>query len=208
MVEWLTWLSDARRISALITDDNVATLHSRLMKGETAYLVERPNVLAEAEDALGADLKVVRLPTGPVAESHSLLKTWGFALAAALGEEQSQLALEFVTFATNQESQSILVESARLLPANIGVPLAADDPLTTFAEAVEASEIYPNRQEMLAVGRFGAQFYTLVLSSDELPAELPAETDIMERVRTIVKRINGANGFETAVESTPDASEE
>ena len=148
MADWLKWLAEAQTNVEVIIAKNSDALRARFAAGEVAYLIDRPQALAELEQALAGTLRVARLPAGPVNDAAPLLLTTGFAFRNGISTAQTQLASAFVAYATNLESQTRLVEAARLLPANIAVPIAPTDPLAVFAEQAGTSVPYPNRAQM------------------------------------------------------------
>lgn len=206
MTAWLTWLEAAKANSALVTDLDMMDLRARFATGELAYLVDRPEALANVEEALGDDLQVIRLPSGPVADAEPLLLTAGLAVRQDISTEQTELAMEFIDYATNQESQTAIAETERLLPAIIGVALEPADPLSVFAEQAGSSTVYPNRIEMVAVEELGRRFYTNILEENQI--ENGSSPDVDTTVRDIVADINKANGFEPEAEPDEDGEEE
>lgn len=195
MVAWLQWMAEARTTASMVIDTDQATLRARFTTGAVAYLVDRPQALAHMEDALGADLRIVRLPTGPVADAAPFLLTTGLVLSKSIPEEQTQLAIDFIAYATNSDNQTKLVNEGRLLPANISVPIDPSDPLFSFAKEANANTSYPNLIQMAMVEQLGMGFYTHLLS-DEIDRGI--ELDAL--VRDIVADINRANGFELPIE--------
>lgn len=210
MTEWLMWLAQMQANGGLVVNTDIGELRARFAAGEFAYLVDGPQALAEMEEALSDGLLITRLPAGPVADAAPFLMATGLALKQEISAEQAQLALTFIEYATSEESQTMLADTTRLLPAAISATIDPTDPLTIFAEQAGVSVQYPNRTEMIAAEELGNRFYIELLDGNMyngISGGIADAFDFDDAVQSIVTDINKANGFDT-VSETDDASEE
>ncbi|MBV7332021.1 extracellular solute-binding protein [Chloroflexi bacterium TSY] len=154
LADWRAWLAEAAETDHFIFSRDQKELEKMFLAGEVAYLVAGPSFLNEAQAALGvAHVGVTSLPVGEAEHiSRPFLGVDSFFFHQETTEEQTLLALRFVTFATNEASQTLLMQTANLVPTNILTLVTVDDPaLSAFIHEVETSMPWPRQRELSVI---------------------------------------------------------
>ncbi len=192
-VDWLAWLVNAQRGSNIVASTNASALRQQFVNGSVGYLTGGPSLLAELEarDGLGGQLGVTTLPAGPAGDAQPFLMTKSFVLDAAASGDDASLALHFLEFVTNLENQTALMETARRVPAHIGVDTSDDPHVAAFVEQARNAAPYPNRVLMSALQTQGTALYAEVLAAarDATP-EAESPIPLVDMVRTLVEGLN------------------
>lgn len=195
-VFWLNWLKESRDSSGIkLTNDGDALLDAFLNR-ETAYYVGGPSELAQLQDALGPSLGVTTLPHGPAGSASPFVRASGFVVRTSVDENLTALVRQTVRFASDVESQALLMNEAHLIPANATVTYSDDSPFAVFTTQVQSGYVVPNTTAMVAVQRYGDSAYTAVLEEGRDAAEVVAE---------LAARIDEANGIAPPPEPTTTA---
>jgi arabinogalactan oligomer/maltooligosaccharide transport system substrate-binding protein len=177
---WLAWLKDARETAGIHLSTDGAALKTAFLRGETAYLVGGPGLFAELKAALGAEnLGVAVLPACPNGEARPLLTAPGFVWLDPINARQQQLALAFVSYATNIESQTLWLRALHSPPANANVDLRFAPLLATFVEQARTAQLWPNTAAPDAMLEMGQQAYRAVLEENQDPAAAVEEVTRM-----------------------------
>ena len=186
-VEWLTWLREARDAFGIQVSNDPEELLARFVRGESAYFVGDPSQLATLQAELGDNLGVAQLPAGPAGPGRPLVRAMGLVVGASDNEDQITLALEFVRFLTDVESQEQLMTTLNLLPANATVDTANVPVFAAFAQQLQTGYLVPNSPNFRTVAMLGGRAYIAVLEEGVEP-----ET----AVAAVTALINETNGFE------------
>lgn len=172
--EWLEWLDAAKEQPGFRLVRSVAEARELFRREQVAYFVGPRQALEWVEAELGRGIvQVAPLPAGPENAAGPLLESDGLMLSPAATNGQAALAV--AEYLTSAESQQILLEAARLIPANATVAAPDALPVVAAFQAQAASAIAaPNRQETDTVFSIGGIIYEKMATADD-PAE---EADI------------------------------
>jgi maltose-binding protein MalE len=185
--EWLAWLRASRDHYAIPLSDNGDELRSLFETGQIAYYVGGPEELQTLMTALGENLGVTLLPSGPGGDAVPELEVTAFYFSGAASPSQVALAMEFVQFATHIESQILLAELAADVPANAMVALTDNANIQAFIEQSRSAILIPDVPEMDAFMRYLPLAFDAVLLNNEDP---------QGAVFRVAQRINAANQLE------------
>ncbi|MCB8988915.1 MAG: extracellular solute-binding protein, partial [Ardenticatenaceae bacterium] len=159
-VDWLTWLLQAQKEPGIFLDENSVLLQTTFYSGGAAFLVGPTSALGNLERAMDGDqLRAAKLPAGPNGEAAPWLQTAAFFVTAGISEEQRNLALDFMEFATNRANQTYLMSEARMPPVNINVSTENDPVMAVFVQNVASAFVPPNVPQIMAVLDNGDQVY-------------------------------------------------
>jgi arabinogalactan oligomer / maltooligosaccharide transport system substrate-binding protein len=187
MAEWLAWLQESRDSFGMALSMDTATLRERFESGQSAYYVGSSRHLSALQDSLGPDtLGVAPAPDGPGGNAVPLLSSHGFFFSQAGSDTQVALAMEFIQFVTNAESQAYLAEAAQVIPVNATVDLPDESPIETLLEIARNAIAPPNTFHMQTVREYGNAYYRRVLDDGENPVEVVVE---------VTQTINERNGI-------------
>jgi maltose-binding protein MalE len=192
MADWLRWLVESRELFGIQLNSDGEEVLRRFLAGESAYYVAGADELAMLQEALGDQLGVALLPSGPAGSAQPLVRAEGFVLREGVTEAPQNLALEFMRFATDVESQTLLMKEAGKIPANANVSTADNPFLTVFVEQAQSGFLLPNTPYWQPVAALGQIAYEQVLSQGLDPAGAVAD---------LAAAINRANGI-VSVEPT------
>lgn len=119
IANWLTWMEQVRDTPAFIIDDNVPVLRERFLQGDIPYYVGHANELNLLAEALGRDLGVAQLPSGPGGGAGPFLTTTALMFNAMSSPRQVERALDLARFLTSSDQQAALMREANIVPANV-----------------------------------------------------------------------------------------
>lgn len=119
IANWLTWMEQVRDTPAFILDDNVPVLRERFLRGDIPYYIGHANELNTLQEALGADLGVAQLPSGPGGSAGPFLTTTALMFNAISSPRQVERALDLARFLTGSDQQAALMREANVVPANV-----------------------------------------------------------------------------------------
>lgn len=182
--DFLTWLDTLNGVDGSFVDDDYGMLLDRFKKGEYAFFVDGPWSITELQGALGDNLAITQLPSGPAGPAQPWLSADGLFLNPRATTEQQRLALAVAQHFTSPESGLLLAQRAQRLPANRSVQLN-DALLQGFMQQADAAQALPMIPEMEEVWGYGGDLLLRVLAGDEEPAQVVLETATL---------INEANG--------------
>ena len=181
LVDWLSWLQEARDRPGIVMSNDEAKLREMFAAGNAAYLIAGPNSLGplraelnrvEDDTAVGNQIvvKVTSLPHGSGGLASPFVMVNGFLFSAAVGEEQSKLAVKFAEFATSGESQALLVKDAQLVPANqMALTLVNDLEIESFIRQIDSGTLQPPRPDAMVLFEGGDTLYENVLLNGHDP---------------------------------------
>ena len=184
LVEWLSWLQDARDRPGIVMSDDGAKLQEMFAAGNAAYLVAGPTALGALRSELNGTrddtslsgtgeetvVKVTSLPRGGGGIASPFVTVNGFLFSAAVSEEQTKLAVKFAEFATSGESQALLVQDAQLVPANqMAMTSVRDLEIESFMQQIDAGTLRPPRPDTVVLFEGGDILYQNVLLNGHSP---------------------------------------
>lgn len=194
--QWLAWLAEAQITpNVTLVNTTAAGADAFINSDNAAYLIASQEVLATVRDAIGIEsLTIAQLPDGPAGDALSLVDAEGFVVNATLEDTQRELALDFITFATNADSQMIILENTDYIPTNVNLDME-DYPLKMgFRTEAARAFVLPGvmqREQLLA---HGDRVYREVLEEGVDPAMAAVDFAVS---------VNQANGFEIIPTATP-----
>jgi arabinogalactan oligomer / maltooligosaccharide transport system substrate-binding protein len=150
---------------------------------------------------MGEQLGVALLPSGPAGPAQPIVRAEGFVLREGVTEAPQNLALEFMRFATDVESQTLLMVEADKIPSNANVSTADDSFMTVFVEQAQSGFLLPNTPYWQPVAALGQIAYEQVLDKAHDPAI--AVTDLA----AAINRANGIVSVTPTSTPTPPESE-
>ncbi|MEZ4660740.1 MAG: extracellular solute-binding protein [Caldilineaceae bacterium] len=164
LINWLSWLRSVQNTPGILISADQQELWDQFRSGDSAYYIGPSGLWYALEQTLGSDkLGVLRLPSGPQGESHSLLHTTGFLFNAKASDAQMELALKFVHFAASLESQQMLMAQMGHMPVNVGVGAEASGPVAIFAQSVDEAVVAPAGRLAALLESAGDKAYADVL---------------------------------------------
>ena len=194
MAEWLRWLRESRDTFGIQLSANGDELLRRFLIGESAYYVGGISELSALSNALGEDLQVTLLPSGPGGPAQPLVYVEGMVVRTDISEADQSLALDFMRYVTDMESQTKLMNSDQRIPTNGNVSAAGDSFAITFFEQAQAGFLLPASPNWLPLVELGDAAYEDVVQNGLDPSEVAAD---------LAEAINRANGI--VVTPTPTA---
>lgn len=201
--DWMTWLRQAQEHPGVILQytDDVNELTPLFAEGHAAYLAGEVSQLSELQAALGQErVRVVPLPAGPQGKSGPILGVQGVMLNPKAGAEQVRLAIEFAKHITEIDSQTVLMEQANQVPANVNVDAADYPAIAGFLRQAASASVPPIVPQVGNLFYWGNDAYFNVLERG-----LPAQ-DVVDGLTDLV---NKTNGFPVAApEAPPECKQE
>jgi len=177
LAAWLAWLAETRDATSLTLVNDRASLFDAFLDGETAYLVAEPARWFELEGELGDNLGLTLLPSDLGGSAKPLAGVSGFMLPASVSEDDVDLALRFIAFATASERTELTSGSAATLPAATVVDDVDQKPLSVYVQQASAAALIPTAAEWPAMVEIGDHAYAGALNDGVDPA-LAARTVI------------------------------
>jgi len=169
---WLSWLEGSHNDSNLLLLPDRSSALANFLGQSSAYYVAGPELFAQLQNELGADVVgVSRLPSGPDGDAGPLLTATGLLFSSRLSETQLQLALTVANHLTNVESQEIFFEVADQIPTNIGLNVAAEEPLSALIEQARSAVLLVNTPAIDLLMREGDEAYRAVFEEGVAPEE-------------------------------------
>ncbi len=187
MADWLLWLRESRDSYGIqLSSDGDEILRS-FLAGESAYLVAGADELAELQEGLGEELGIALLPSGPAGTAQPLVQAQGFVLREDITEAAQSLAVEFMGFATDIDSQNLLMNEAQKIPVNANVSTVNSPFFTILVEQAQTGFLLPNASFWQPITELGKAAYEDVLDNGLDPTEVVTElTDAINRANGIV----------------------
>ena len=185
--EWLSWLKRAQDNPGIVLSDDPNELYDLFVSGKAAYLVGEAELLNEFQVELNSSLppsmgenlssalknlmkkervRVVPLPVGPRGAAGPFLTVQGLMFNPDAEPEQVNLALAFANYLTNIESQTLLMEQANFIPANVNVDTSDYPAVAGFLEQANTATVQPSIAEIDALLSLGNTVYRDVLNSN------------------------------------------
>lgn len=173
---YLSWLRQMSETQGSYVDTDYGMLLDRFKKGEFAYFVDGPWAIDELSAALGSNLAVAGLPSGPLGPAQPWLHADGVMLNPRAAPEQQRLALLFAQHLTSAESGAALASLAKRLPANRNT-VSGDNPLLQgFMNQAATAQSMPNRPEMEEVWGYAGDMVVKVVDGKADPTVTVQET--------------------------------
>lgn len=154
LAAWKAWLEAATDTGNVFFSTEQTRLERMFLSGQAAYLVAGPAFLNEAQSVLGvANVGLASLPVGEGEQiSRPFLGVDSFFFHHETTREQTLLALKFSLFASNEASQTLLMQTANFVPTNDLALVKAKDPaLLPFIHEVETSLLWPEESSLLLI---------------------------------------------------------
>jgi arabinogalactan oligomer/maltooligosaccharide transport system substrate-binding protein len=182
--EAFAYLKSLKDAGATFNTDGGA-LDTEFQTGNINAIIDGPWTTANFRDALGDDLAVVPIPTGPGGPANPFTGTDGWYINPNLDTEQAQLAVDVALALTAPEMEQIFVDDAGHVPANPAV--AITDPITQgFADAAEAGLPRPQNEQF---GQWWAPF------GDALNKVIDTAADPAQAIGDACVLMDEANGL-------------
>ncbi len=204
LAEWLDWLKVAQAHPGIVLSDDRQALYDLFVSGQAAYLVgeaellnefqikmnsiqppsssdDQPNALQQTIDE--ERMRVVPLPVGPRGAAGPFLTVQGLMFNPDAEPEQVTLALEFANYLTNIESQTLLMQQANFIPANVNVDTSDNAAIAGFLEQANSATIQPSVPQIDALLSWGDMVYHDVLKSN-IDAQVAVDhlTDLVNQI--------------------------
>ncbi|MCP4376923.1 MAG: extracellular solute-binding protein, partial [bacterium] len=205
MSDWLQWLKEADRLPGisvfpLRNEDDFEYVKRRFSEGHVAYFAGEAELLSEFQAALGDEkVRVVPLPAGPVGQSGPILGVNGVMVKANTTQAALEPALAFARYLTENESQNILMEQAKQIPANINIDTGAYPAIAGFLQQARTASVPPIVPQVESVFLWGDDAYYSSLDGQFAP-----EASV-RHLATIANKMNGLTATETLTPQGCDA---
>ena len=182
--DWLSWLKQSRDDHGVqIVYDN-ADAESAFLDGSTAYYVGDPDERTDLVAGLGEDnLGIALLPAGPNGDATPLFTASGLFFNENMSDSRLAAALGFALFATNAESQGLLVNETERVPANATVDPSDHAHVMTYLDQARSASPLPNQPQVRDVLTTGDQAYQAVLADGIDPDQ--AVADVMRQINAL-----------------------
>jgi arabinogalactan oligomer/maltooligosaccharide transport system substrate-binding protein len=182
--EAFAYLKELKDAGAVFNTDGGA-LKSQFQTKAINAIIDGPWQTADFRTALGADLAVAPIPSGPSGPANPFTGTDGWYINPNLDAAQAKLAVDVALALTSPESEQIFVDDAGHVPANPTVKIT--DPITQgFADAAAAGLPRPQNAEF---GNWWGPF------GDALTKVIDANADPAVAVADACKLMNEASGL-------------
>ncbi|NEQ51530.1 MAG: extracellular solute-binding protein [Leptolyngbya sp. SIO3F4] len=205
LVNWLTWLQQAKRIPTVYFDHRPEILYDLFATGRVAYFPCWTFEFIPLKEQLGDDLAVAPLPGTDSGRPSPYVETDAFILNVHATAKQKQLALEFAEFMAQPDQQLTFISGQEHTVTPISLKTIVDERLLprvhVFAESTETAIAFPI-SDVYRLDRlrfYGDQLYTRVTQGTVSP---------FEGVRQFFDQINTLSPQEDIVVSTSAASDE
>lgn len=197
LAQWLAWLVEARNTYGVQLSFDGEEVHRRFTSGETLYYIGGPQELPVLREALGNDLGVALLPTGPGGPARPLVRATGLTFRANARNLSFDLALEFARYATDPAAQRVFLETSSRLPANATLSYDEYPAMMVFAQQAQAGWPAPNTAAWQTVLDLLPEAFEAVIEEGQDPAQAAL---------AVTAAINDANGIAPPV-ATPGPGE-
>jgi len=187
--EWLNWLQVAQDQPGMILTTDLTEAIGLFVQGKAAYLAGDKALLNLLQTELGKEkVGVVPLPAGPRGESGPFLAVESLLLNPASDGAERVLALEFAKYIAGLESQTLLMQQANVVPANVNVDTTAYPAIGGFLDQSRTVFVPANEMvhHMFTVFDWGDDLYEEVLLDGQDP---------VVAAKNFTDFVNIANGF-------------
>lgn len=176
--QFLDWLLRISQTPGAFVSSDYGMLLDRFKKGEFAFFVDGPWSRGDLHEALGDNLGVALLPSGPSGPARPWLSGDGVFLNPVADPGQQQLALRLARHIANAESATLLANIAGRLPAHKEVEVN-DRLLQGFVAQAETALPEPHRSAMSQVWGYAGDMLVKVIDGGMLPDVAVTETTIL-----------------------------
>ena len=173
---YLTWLTDLDEAQGSYVDLDYGMLLDRFKKGEFAFFVDGPWALPDLRGALGGNLSLAPLPSGPAGPARPWMYADGVFINPVSSLQQQRLALLLARHLTGPDAGSHMAQIAALLPADRQANLGHDPMLAAFVAQAATAEAMPTTAEMDQILGYGGDMIIRALGRTDEPAIIVAET--------------------------------
>lgn len=174
--QYLTWLIELDRTTGSYVDQDYGMLLDRFTKGEFAYFVDGPWAAAQLSAALGDNLAVAPLPSGPAGPARPWLYSDGVFMNPALPAERLALVSAVAQELTSPAAGTALARIGGLLPASQGADWGDNAIVAGFARQAATAAVMPIGSGMQEVWAYGGDMIVKALAGVSPPAQIAAET--------------------------------
>ena len=179
-IDWLTWLQQAQESKRIELSNDYAPFTT----GEAYLYVGPASQLDELQATLGTEqVRVARLPAGPIGEARPLLHVDGFLFP----DPPTDLSFAFARHATSTKSQERLMERAQRVPVNVNVNKEDNPAIEALFNQAQNAIVLPNVPQTKRLREQANSVYDDVLS---------AQLDPTKVVCQFTQTVNQANGFD------------
>jgi arabinogalactan oligomer/maltooligosaccharide transport system substrate-binding protein len=185
---WLGWLRKAADHPGVVVSNDALSLQKQFAAGKLACFVGDSTLLQSLWNQTGSNapepgqIGVVPLPAGPADEARPLLATEGLMISASANDKRAALAFELAKYLTSVESQTLLMEQAGMVPANVSVNLDDQPDIAAFVAQGRVGVVLDNSTYSASLLNRGDALYARALSNNE---------DIEQLAALLVETING-----------------
>lgn len=176
--QFLAWLKRMDETPGTFVSLDYGMLLDRFKKGEYAFFVDGLWSRGELVQALGDNLGVALLPSGPAGPARPWLSSDGVFLNPAVDPAQQRLALDLARHIAGGASASVLVQTAGRLPAHRDAQIS-DPLLAAFAAQAATAQAEPHREQMSQVWGYTGDMLVKVIDGGMLPDAAVAETAVL-----------------------------
>ncbi|MEM7065619.1 MAG: extracellular solute-binding protein [Cyanobacteria bacterium P01_B01_bin.77] len=205
LVNWLTWLEQAKRIPTVYFDHRPEILYDLFAAGRIAYFPCWTFEFIPLKEQLGDDLAVAPLPSTDSGQPSPYVETDAFVLNVHATAQQKRLALEFAQFMAQSDQQLTFISGQEHTVIPINLKTIVDERLLprvhVFAESTKTAVAFPI-SDVYRLDRlrfYGDQLYTQVTQGTVSP---------FEGVKRFFDQINIVSPEEDIIVSTSAASDE
>jgi arabinogalactan oligomer / maltooligosaccharide transport system substrate-binding protein len=178
----MQYLLDLQAAGAVLQIDG-SVAESLFLNGESGMLINGPWDLAEFEAALGNDLGVIRLPSGPSGPAQAMNGIDGFYINPNTTNFVN--TIELALYMTNQASSQIFTNVGKHVPVRSDV--ASTDPLVNrFAQASNQGAPRPQNEQL---NNYWGPFNEMI--KDVLAGNLSPQVGVQRACKTM----DWLNGF-------------
>lgn len=184
IANWLTWMEQVRDTPGFITDDNTPSLRERFAQADIPYYIGHSQEMNLLNEALGVDLGVAQLPSGPAGGAGPLLTTWAVLINTMSSARQVELSLDLAQFISSSDQQAALMREANIVPANARTRISEGLYPRIATVTAQARTAIPYTNDALTQDAFGvlAAAYNRTMSgvASATEAAIVAQTTLIE----------------------------
>lgn len=188
---WLDWLKQAQEVPNMTLSHDIDTLDTLFKEGQVAYYVANSALLPELQEALGDDVGVALLPSGPTGNPAGPFLTADVMMFnAASSTRQTEEAIKLARFLSNVEQQTKLAQQTGQVPANsqVRIDRRAFPVVATLIGQSKTAVPVPNMSQLSEIIAYGDEIYTEVLEG---------VLNVSDAAASLIERVNSDIPLET-----------
>jgi arabinogalactan oligomer/maltooligosaccharide transport system substrate-binding protein len=165
---WLRWLGAAQNEPGLIMNVDDQRLEELFSAGEIAYYIAEPYKINRLQEALGDDLAVTILPSGPFGGAGPLLNTEAILFFSYSSAQQAEMVRILGEFLANPQQSVQFMRELNKVPAHprVSIDSRLYPAVTGFSRQARTAVTIPAGWDLNLLQSAGDRAYAAVLSGE------------------------------------------